>query len=124
MRRRKGTTMTSGPRPRAHDVEDTRTSTGESLEELTERTAEVMDDARKQVNRARETFRDQIAPSGSGADDLGYAHREPDHELDHEPGRGTDREAEHQGDRETAPEPEPAPEPDAEGDDTKAAWPK
>lgn len=80
---RKGTTMTSGPRPPAHDAEETPRSSDESLEEFTERTAEVMDDARKQVNRARATFHDQIVSSGVGIDDVDYARHEP--EPDSEP---------------------------------------
>jgi|GEM_PF-6845594 hypothetical protein len=99
----KGTTMTSGPQPRTHDAEETPTSSGESLEEATERTEEVMAEAREQVNRARATFHDQIIPSGSGVEDLDYQ----DHGSEREPRR----------------ESEPEPEPDAEGDDTKAAWP-
>lgn len=87
--------MTSGPQPRTHDAEETPTSSGESLEEFTERTEEVMAEAREQVNRARATFHDQIIPSGSGVEEIGSVDHEPDSE----------------------------PEPGAEGDDTKAAWP-
>lgn len=93
---RKGTTMTSGPRPRAHDPEEPGTSSGESLDEATERTAEVMDDARKQVDRARETFHDQILAGRHGSEELEY---------------------------ESEPGPKAKPEPDEKGDDTKAAWP-
>lgn len=102
--------MTSGPRPRAHDAEETPTSSEESLEEFTERTAEVLDDARKQVDRARETFHDQIM-GGRGSEELDYQ----DHGSEGGPRREPDREPEAEPDRE--------PESDAEGDDTKAAWP-
>lgn len=95
--------MTSGPQPRTHDAEGNPTSSGESLEEFTERTAEVMDEARKQVDRARETFHDQIFSEGRGNEDLDYQ--------------------DHGSERESRRESEPEPEPDAKGDDTKAAWP-
>jgi hypothetical protein len=106
---RKGTMMTSGPRPRAHEDEETPTSSAESLEESTERTAKVMDDARKQVDRARQTFHDQIM-GGPGSEALDY--------QDHGSERGPRRETEPEPEPE--PEREPEPEPAGEGDDTKA----
>ena len=125
--------MTSGPRPRARDAEDFTTSSGESLEEFTERTAEVMADARKQVNRARETFHDQIISGGQGGSEVGYTYHEPEAEHGREPhpesdgghDRRSDRVPERVSDRETEAEPgtEPDTEPNEKGDDTKAAWP-
>lgn len=117
--------MTSGPR--AHDAEETPTSTDESLEEFTERTAEVMDDARKQVNRARETFHDQIM-GGPGSEVLDYQDhgsagepRETESESKSESEPGSESESKSGSKSESKSESES--DPDAKGDDTKAAWP-
>lgn len=111
--------MTSGPRPRARDTEDLTTSSGESLDEFTERTAEVMADARKQVDRARETFHDQIISGSQGGDGANYGYHEPEADHGHEPERDErpERGGSREGERETEAEP------DEKGDDTKAAWP-
>ena len=64
--------MTSEPRATendeaASDPETTPASTGESLEEVEQRTAKVMADARKQVDRARAALHDQILSESPGS---------------------------------------------------------
>jgi hypothetical protein len=67
--------MTSEPRATenddaASDPETTPASTGESLKEVEQRTAKVMADARKQVDRARETLHDQILSESPGGEEV------------------------------------------------------
>jgi len=50
--------------------------TEEALEEMSEHTAEVMDDARRDVNRARQTLHDQLLPPGQGVDNGLYEEEE------------------------------------------------
>ena len=67
--------MTSG---QGNDRENTRTPSGESLEELEERTAEVMADARKKVDRARATLHDQVLSEARGSEAADEERPEPD----------------------------------------------
>lgn len=57
----------TGPRS---DSQQSPPASGESLEELTDRTAETLADARKTVDRARATLHDQLLPTAQGAVEL------------------------------------------------------
>lgn len=58
--------QTSGPQP--DDPQSDSASSGESLEEKTEQTAEIMADARVEVERAKKTLHDQILPEARGGE--------------------------------------------------------
>ena len=58
--------QTSGPQP--NDPQTDSASSGESLEEKTEQTAEIMADARVEVARAKKTLHDQILPGAGGGE--------------------------------------------------------
>ena len=59
--------MTSAPR-----TNDPEPESGESLEEMTQQTAETMADAREKVDRARGTLHDQILPDLQGGEEGDY----------------------------------------------------
>ncbi|ACU72385.1 CMP/dCMP deaminase zinc-binding [Catenulispora acidiphila DSM 44928] len=66
------------------------------LEEMRERTAETLADARKEVDRARKTLHDQIIPSSQTIDDVDYEdHSDPQADqaeprTDHQSGQASD----------------------------------
>lgn len=81
--------MTSQPRAR-----DSEPYPSEELEEMTEQTARTMADARKQVDRARQTLHDQLLPASQSIEETepedGQAARDEDGQAapDEDGGRG------------------------------------
>ena len=68
--------------PQRDDPQKAPEPAGDHLEEMTEHTAEVMADARKEVARAKATLHDQILPSAESGVEGDYEDREgePDKE--------------------------------------------
>ena len=62
----------------ANDAQPTPASPEESLEEATQRTHEVMTDARTEVDRARRTLHDQLMPTAQAGDEWAYADQPAD----------------------------------------------
>ena len=54
--------------PQTNDSENTPSSSEESLEQLEQHTAAVMDDARQKVDRARATLHDEILSTMQGSE--------------------------------------------------------
>ena len=69
------------------------------LEEMRERTAETIADARKEVDRARKTLHDQIIPSSQTIDDVDYEDPSDHQQTDYQTGQQTDYRADHRADQ-------------------------
>lgn len=62
--------------PEANDAEETPASSEEELSEHTEQTAQVMADARRKVERAKETLHDQLLPAARAVDEEEFEDQE------------------------------------------------
>lgn len=71
-------------------MNQTGSQTNASLEEATQRTDEVMANARTEVDRARRTLHDQLMPTAQGGEELAYADENAGLERGHDDERDTD----------------------------------